>query len=100
MCFETAKHGKALKQCRVDGISFAKQAAAVNATVSDIYTRLERRQGKARQGKGRGEIELKLKVKLLPRVLLWSEIVGSGWNCFAVCWLEIIGNDWEWRDCV
>ena len=31
------------KQC-FDGISFAKQAAAVNATVSDIYTTLEGRQ--------------------------------------------------------
>ena len=33
------------KQC-FDGICFAKQAAAVNATVSDIYTSLEGRQAK------------------------------------------------------
>ena len=31
---------------RFDGICFAKQAAAVNATVSDIYTSLEGRQEK------------------------------------------------------
>ena len=51
------------KQC-FDGISFAKEAAAVNATVSDIYTRLEGRQGKRREERG-GEIVFELKEKLL-----------------------------------
>ena len=49
---ETYKQERKAKQCKVDGISFAKQAAAVNATVSDIYTRLEGRQGKGREGRG------------------------------------------------
>ena len=36
-------------QCN-DGISFAKQAKAINASVSDIYRRLE-----GRPGRGRGD---------------------------------------------
>ena len=51
---------------RADGISFAKQAAAVNATVSDIYRRQEGRQGEGRGGGGEIVFELKLKPHLAP----------------------------------